>query len=77
MPKTRLFEAIFLKAVQKHASIKKLVRKKVDMIIENPIAKETLGNHIFEKYVYDKEVEWDDFRTAVTNWEVANYLDIY
>ena len=32
------FEAAFLKSVRKHASIKKLVQKKVDMIIENPIA---------------------------------------
>jgi len=32
------FETAFLKAVKKHASIKKLVRKKVDMILENPIA---------------------------------------
>ena len=32
------FKAAFLKAVKKHASIKKLVQKKVDMIIENPIA---------------------------------------
>jgi len=32
------FEAASLKAVKKHASIKKLVRKKVDMIIENPLA---------------------------------------
>ena len=32
------FEEIFLKAVKKHASIKKLVKKKVDMIVENPIA---------------------------------------
>ena len=32
------FEAAFLKAVQKRASIKKLVRKKVDMIIANPVA---------------------------------------
>ncbi|VAX25285.1 hypothetical protein MNBD_NITROSPINAE02-649 [hydrothermal vent metagenome] len=31
------FETAFLKAVGKHASIKKQVRKKVDMIIENPI----------------------------------------
>lgn len=31
------FEAAFLKAVKKHASIKKLVKKKVDMIIESPI----------------------------------------
>jgi len=32
------FEAAFLKSVKKHASIKKLVKKKVDMIIKNPIA---------------------------------------
>ena len=32
------FESAFLKAVKKHASIKKLVQKKVDMILENPLA---------------------------------------
>ena len=32
------FETAFLKSIIKHTSIKKLVRKKVDMIIENPIA---------------------------------------
>ncbi len=32
------FETAFLKAVKKYTSIKKLVKKKVDMIIENPIA---------------------------------------
>ena len=32
------FEDAFLAALKKHASIKNLVRKKVDMIIENPLA---------------------------------------
>jgi len=32
------FETAFLKAVKKHASINNLVKKKVDMIIENPVA---------------------------------------
>jgi addiction module RelE/StbE family toxin len=32
------FEAAFVKAVKKHAAIKKIVQKKVDSIIENPIA---------------------------------------
>jgi len=32
------FEAAFVKALKKHASIKKLVRKKVDMILEKPVA---------------------------------------
>ena len=33
-----IFEKAFLNAIKKHAAIKKLVKKKVDMIIENPIA---------------------------------------
>ena len=32
------FETAFLKAVKKHAPIKKQVKQKVDMIIENPVA---------------------------------------
>ena len=32
------FEKAFLRAVKKHASIKKQVKQKVDMIIENPVA---------------------------------------
>lgn len=32
------FEDAFLKALKKHSSIKKQVKKKVDMIIENPLA---------------------------------------
>ncbi|MDR2549409.1 MAG: type I glutamate--ammonia ligase [Desulfobulbus sp.] len=43
----------------------------------NPIAKETLGNHIFEKYIEGKEKEWDNYRLAVTDWELDNYLSRY
>jgi hypothetical protein len=32
------FEAAFLKAVKKHPSIRKMVKKKVDMIIERLVA---------------------------------------
>ncbi len=44
---------------------------------ENPIGRETLGDHIFEKYVGYKQVEWDKFRTAVTDWELDEYLSMY
>jgi len=53
------------------------LREALDVFIENPIAKETLGEHIFEKYIFNKETEWDNFRIAVTDWEVKNYLDLY
>lgn len=32
------FESSFVEALRKHASIKRLVQKKVDMILQNPIA---------------------------------------
>jgi glutamine synthetase len=43
----------------------------------NPISKETLGDHIFSKYIEAKEKEWDRYRIAVTDWELEEYLDIY
>ena len=43
----------------------------------NPLAKETLGPHIFEKYIELKEAEWDDYRCSVTEWELDNYLTVY
>jgi glutamine synthetase len=44
---------------------------------KNPIAKDTLGPHIFEKYLESKEKEWDSFRIHVTDWELENYLKIF
>jgi glutamine synthetase len=44
---------------------------------KSKIAKETLGEHILEKYLVNKEMEWDSYRIAVTNWEIENYLNVY
>ena len=49
----------------------------IDALKVNPIAREALGEHILEKYVEGKEKEWDDYRTAVTDWELNNYLSNY
>jgi len=43
----------------------------------NPLSKETLGDHIFSKFIEAKEKEWDRYRIAVTDWELQEYLDIY
>jgi glutamine synthetase len=43
----------------------------------NPISRETLGDHIYDKYVTYKQEEWDRYRTAVTDWELEEYLSIY
>jgi len=62
------------------AKIKSLpgnLREALDEFKKSKLARETLGEHIFEQYLANKEKEWDDFRTAVTDWELDNYLDVY
>lgn len=67
-------------AEKKKAGIQSLPANLYEAIQElkaNPIAKEALGSHIFEKYIEGKEQEWDQFRIAVTDWEHDTYLSRY
>lgn len=53
------------------------LKEAVEVLKVNPIAREALGEHILDRYIAGKEKEWDSFRTAVTDWEVDNYLNNY
>ncbi|MEE4254287.1 MAG: glutamine synthetase family protein [Desulfuromusa sp.] len=44
---------------------------------ESPLSKEALGEHILEKYIEGKTLEWNSYRTAVTDWEIKNYIKKY
>ncbi len=44
---------------------------------KDTLIKETLGEHIFTKFVEAKTAEWNDFKFTVTQWEVKNYLGKY
>ncbi len=57
------------------ASLPGNLNEAMEELKKNPIAKDTLGEHIFEKYCENKEAEWDSFRTAVTCWEIDTYLN--
>ncbi len=43
---------------------------------KSDLMKEILGEHIFAALIQNKTVEWDKFRTAVTDYEVKNYLSM-
>jgi glutamine synthetase len=44
--------------------------------LENdPIVSEALGDHILSHYIDAKRVEWDEYRTQVSDWEVDRYLE--
>ncbi|MEN8188925.1 MAG: type I glutamate--ammonia ligase [Thermodesulfobacteriota bacterium] len=53
------------------------LKEAVDELKASPIARDSLGDHIFEKYIEAKEKEWDSFRVAVTDWELEKYLELY
>jgi len=44
---------------------------------KSSLVKETLGEHVFEKYIDAKLDEWDRYRTKVTKWEIEEYLTKY
>ncbi len=44
---------------------------------KSKLAKDTLGDHIFEKYIEAKTEEWDEYRTKISKWEVDEYLTKY
>ncbi|MCB1194907.1 glutamine synthetase [bacterium] len=40
------------------------------------LVREALGDHIFEKFIENKKLEWDKFRIHITDYELDNYLPI-
>ena len=53
------------------------LKEAIDLLKENPLAKEALGEHILTKYLQGKQKEWDNYRTAVTDWEINAYMKNY
>ncbi|KMY67887.1 glutamine synthetase [Desulfocarbo indianensis] len=48
----------------------------VEMTAKSDLVKECLGDHVFEKFVENKRIEWDAFRIHVSQWEQDRYLSI-
>ncbi len=44
---------------------------------KDTLIRDVLGEHSFEKYIEAKELEWLDYKTRITKWEVDNYLAKY
>lgn len=44
---------------------------------KDPLMRETLGDHIFQKYVEHKNDEWNEYKIRVTQWELDRYLERY
>jgi len=43
---------------------------------QSDLVREALGDHIFGKFIANKKMEWDQYRTHVSNYEIDKYLSI-
>ena len=50
------------------------LKEAVEELKKDEFLHNVLGDHVFSKYVEAKEHEWNRFATAVTEWEIKEYL---
>ena len=39
--------------------------------------RETLGEHVFDRFVEAKTIEWQEYCLQVSGWELDRYLRVY
>ncbi|MBT4512473.1 MAG: glutamine synthetase [Chloroflexi bacterium] len=43
---------------------------------QSELVRDALGDHVFKNFIANKKIEWDRYRTQVTDYEVNRYLPI-
>jgi len=49
----------------------------VEEMAGDPLMRETLGEHLFERFLRAKRQAWDEYRLTVSQWELERYLPVY
>jgi glutamine synthetase len=48
----------------------------IQLTEQSELVRETLGDHIFQKFIENKKIEWDQYRTHVSQFELEKYLPL-
>ena len=43
---------------------------------KSEVVQRALGDHVFQAFIKNKKIEWDQYRTQVTEYELKKYLPI-
>jgi glutamine synthetase len=43
---------------------------------QSQLVRKALGDHVFDAFIKNKKIEWDIYRTQVTEYELKRYLPI-
>jgi len=49
----------------------------LDELEHDELVRDTLGPHVYERFVEAKRQEWDEYRMQVSRWEIDRYLEIF
>jgi len=48
----------------------------IKLLEKSELIRETLGEHVFNAFIENKKIEWNNYRIHVTDWERERYLPI-
>ena len=48
----------------------------IQLTEKSELVKKALGDHVFNSFLTSKKVEWDEYRTNVSQWEMEKYLPL-
>ncbi len=48
----------------------------IEVAEESELIRDALGEHMFEKFIANKKIEWQEYRAQVTEYEVERYLPV-
>jgi len=48
----------------------------VQLTKRSELVRRALGDHVFDAFIKNKKIEWDQYRTQVTDYEIKRYLPI-
>jgi len=52
------------------------LKEAIDELEKSDLLRETLGDQVFEWIIRNKRIEWREYRTRVTQWEIGEYLPL-
>jgi len=55
-------------------SLPATLEEAIEATKKSELVREVLGDQLFEKFLANKQVEWDRYRISVTQYEIDNYL---
>ncbi len=52
------------------------LKEAIALTEQSELVRDALGDHVFKNFIANKKIEWDRYRTQVTDYEVNRYLPI-